>query len=90
MRLCLFTSGLAALALFAAMHLHAQATPTPDSESEVLKTPTGTTEVGVLTNAEYRIDVPSNWNRGLVVFYHGYSEAPSASRLNPCCAGGTP
>ncbi len=61
--------------------LRAQATPTA-SEPEVLKTPAGLTEVGVLGNAEYRIDVPANWNRGLVVFYHGYSERPFRFRLD--------
>ncbi|WP_419807176.1 DUF6351 family protein [Terriglobus sp.] len=62
--------------------LRAQAAPTPTSEPEVLQTPAGITEVGVLTGAEYRIDVPSNWNHGLVVFYHGYSERPFRYRLD--------
>lgn len=31
------------------------------------------TEFGTLNGAAFRIDVPDNWNRGLVVFYHGYS-----------------
>ncbi len=48
----------------------------------MLQTPAGTTEVGVLTGAEYRIDVPANWNHGLVVFYHGYSERPFRYRLD--------
>ena len=48
----------------------------------MLRTPAGITEVGVLTGAEYRIDVPANWNRGLVVFYHGYSERPYRYRLD--------
>ncbi|MGI4854159.1 MAG: hypothetical protein ACRYF4_08970, partial [Janthinobacterium lividum] len=53
----------------------AQASPIPTGEPEVLRTSAGLTEVGVLGRAEYRIDVPENWNRGLVVFYHGYSES---------------
>ncbi len=60
----------------------AQASPTPDSEPEVLQTPAGITEVGVLTGAEYRIDVPANWNHGLVVFYLGYSVWPFRYRLD--------
>jgi len=30
------------------------------------------TEFGKLQGAEFRIDVPDDWNRGLVVYYHGY------------------
>jgi pimeloyl-ACP methyl ester carboxylesterase len=30
------------------------------------------TEFGKLQGAEFRIDVPDNWNHGLVVYYHGY------------------
>ncbi len=33
-----------------------------------------TTEVGMLDGAEYRIDVPRDWNGSLVVYYHGYAE----------------
>lgn len=60
----------------------AQASPTPNSEPEVLTGPAGTTEVGVLGRAEYRIDVPAAWNHSLVVFYHGYSESPFRFRLD--------
>lgn len=56
--------------------------PQPTGEPEVLTVPSGVTEVGVLYGAEYRIDVPANWNRGLVVFYHGYSERPFRYRLD--------
>jgi len=31
------------------------------------------TEFGKLQGAEFRIDVPDNWNHGLVVYYHGYA-----------------
>jgi pimeloyl-ACP methyl ester carboxylesterase len=34
------------------------------------------TEMGTLQGASYRIDVPANWNRNLIVFYHGYSTTP--------------
>lgn len=30
------------------------------------------TEFGELQGAQFRIDVPENWNHGLVVYYHGY------------------
>ncbi|SEB76258.1 alpha/beta hydrolase [Terriglobus roseus] len=60
----------------------AQASPTPTGEPEVLKSSAGTIEVGVLGRAEYRIDVPANWNHALVVFYHGYSESPFRFRLD--------
>ncbi len=70
------------LALAGVREAKAQASPTPTGEPEVLKSAAGTTEVGVLGRAEYRIDVPDNWNRGLVVFYHGYSESPFRFRLD--------
>ncbi len=34
---------------------------------------TATTEVGTAGGAEFRIDIPANWNHSLVVFYHGYA-----------------
>ncbi|MDR3388261.1 MAG: alpha/beta hydrolase [Rudaea sp.] len=34
------------------------------------------TEMGTLGGASYRIDIPANWNRNLVVFYHGYATTP--------------
>lgn len=36
----------------------------------------GKTELGELNHAKFRIDVPDNWNRGLVVYCHGYSAEP--------------
>lgn len=38
----------------------------------VLTTAHAKTEFGKLQGAEFRIDVPDNWNHGLVVYYHGY------------------
>jgi pimeloyl-ACP methyl ester carboxylesterase len=35
-----------------------------------------TTEMGTLAGAAYRIDIPQDWNKGLVVFYHGYAVTP--------------
>lgn len=47
----------------------------------VLHTPVGTTEVGLLDGAAYRIDVPKAWNGSLVVFYHGYARSPVTFHL---------
>jgi pimeloyl-ACP methyl ester carboxylesterase len=33
-------------------------------------------EVGVINGAAFRIDIPDNWNGGLVVYCHGYNQAP--------------
>lgn len=41
---------------------------------QVLKGPQGTTEVGLLDGASYRIDIPADWNHSLIVYYHGYAE----------------
>ncbi len=43
-------------------------------DPDVLKTAAGSTEVGVLAGAEYRIDVPRDWNGSLVLYFHGYAE----------------
>ena len=50
-------------------------------EPRVLHSPVGTTEVGLLNGAPYRIDVPDGWNHSLVVFYHGYAEQPVTFHL---------
>ncbi len=34
------------------------------------------TEIGEINHAKFRIDVPENWNHGLVVYCHGYSSDP--------------
>ena len=44
----------------------------PQVKPTVLQTPVGTTEVGILDGATYRIDIPNDWNHSLVVYYHGY------------------
>ena len=53
-----------------------------DPEPEVLHTSAGTTEVGTLDTVPYRIDIPTNWNHALVVFFHGYSEGPYTYRAS--------
>jgi pimeloyl-ACP methyl ester carboxylesterase len=60
--------------------IHAQSLAT--TPPETLQTPTGTVEVGWIANAPYRIDVPTNWNHSLIVFYHGYSETPYLYKIN--------
>ena len=44
-------------------------------------------DIGTLQGASFRIDVPANWNRELIVFYHGYSITPmtfaAAEALSP-------
>jgi pimeloyl-ACP methyl ester carboxylesterase len=58
----------------------------PAAKPEVLHTAFGTTEVGLVDGAAYRIDIPADWNHSLVIYYHGYSEQPAtfaiAERLN--------
>jgi hypothetical protein len=53
---------------------------TPDGTPTIVKTASGTTEVGTLSAVPYRIDIPTNWNHGLVVFFHGYTEGPYTYR----------
>ena len=40
------------------------------------------TEIGTLNGASFRIDVPQKgWNRGLVIYYHGYEAKPRVFSL---------
>ena len=48
--------------------------PQKPIDPQVLEESGATTEVGLLNGAEYRIDVPADWNGSLVVYFHGYSE----------------
>jgi len=56
--------------------------PRPDPNPEVVRTAAGMTEVGTLAAVPYRIDIPTNWNHALVVFFHGYSEGPYTYRAS--------
>jgi len=44
-------------------------------------------DIGTHEGASYRIDVPAQWNHGLIVFYHGYSVTPvefkDGERISP-------
>jgi pimeloyl-ACP methyl ester carboxylesterase len=41
------------------------------------------TEIGTLNGAAYRIDLPDNWNGGLVVYCHGYNAKPVTYKEEP-------
>jgi pimeloyl-ACP methyl ester carboxylesterase len=36
------------------------------------------TEIGEINGAKFRIDIPENWNGGLVMYCHGYSPVPGS------------
>lgn len=47
------------------------------------------TEIGEINGAKFRIDIPENWNGGLVIYCHGYSSVPGAfkeQKLSPLFA----
>ncbi len=52
---------------------------------------TAATEIGRLREVAYRIDVPADWNRSLVVFFHGYAITPvtleEGERISPMFEG---
>lgn len=78
----LFVQNTPAAGLFALLLLiGAAGAQKPAAKPEILKTPMGLTEVGLVAGAAYRIDVPANWNHNLVVFYHGYSETPAVFHI---------
>ncbi|HSC13278.1 MAG TPA: alpha/beta hydrolase [Rhodanobacteraceae bacterium] len=40
------------------------------------RTQPASVETGTLAGADYRIDLPADWNHGLVVWFHGYAVTP--------------
>ena len=56
-------------------------------EPTVVQNAYGTIETGLLEGAPYRIDIPTQWNHSLVVFYHGYAEDPYEFRTVERLAG---
>ena len=51
----------------------APASPTPATAPPAPPVPV-TTEVGKINGASFRIDIPKNWNHGLVLYFHGYQQ----------------
>ncbi len=49
-----------------------------------------TIEVGTTAGADYRVDIPANWNHSLVVFYHGYALGPTHYNKSPASGAITP
>jgi pimeloyl-ACP methyl ester carboxylesterase len=41
------------------------------------------TEIGTLEGASFRIDIPDNWNHGLVMYFHGYEQKPLIFQAHP-------
>jgi pimeloyl-ACP methyl ester carboxylesterase len=41
---------------------------------------TAVTDISQLGGVDYRIDIPANWNHGLVVYFHGYAVDPVTFR----------
>lgn len=70
----------AALGL-SSLALHAASPVQKATQTQVLQSPSGLTEVGYVDGAAYRIDIPTNWNHSLVVFYHGYALKPASFHL---------
>ena len=70
-----------ALALLPVLSLSAATSSQKPTETRILRSPSGLTEVGILDGAAYRIDVPTDWNHSLVVFYHGYELHPASFHI---------
>jgi pimeloyl-ACP methyl ester carboxylesterase len=49
-----------------------------------------TVETGTLNGAAFRIEVPANWNRGLVMYCHGYHRAGTVPNLDSLTGGAKP
>jgi hypothetical protein len=67
----------------------ALACATPAAFTQTPAAPTATqasdikTETGDIDGAKFRIDVPMNWNKGVVVMNHGYSPEPRIPAAGP-------
>jgi pimeloyl-ACP methyl ester carboxylesterase len=46
----------------------------PEAAPRVVRSAKGLIELGTLDGAQYRIQIPADWNHELVVYFHGYSE----------------
>ncbi len=66
---------------------HAASSAPVPTHKQVLQSPVGITEVGLLSGAAYRIDIPMHWNHALVVFYHGYALRPVSFHIAAQLAG---
>lgn len=75
------TLPLAAVLLLSALPLRAATPVQKPTQSRILQSPDGLTEVGLIDGAPYRIDVPTGWNHSLVVFYHGYALHPESFHI---------
>jgi len=72
---------IAAVFLLFAPTVRAATSAQKPAQAQVLQSPAGLTEVGLIDGAAYRIDVPANWNHSLVVFYHGYALRPATFHI---------
>ena len=72
-----------------AAFLLAAATPALAGQATPVRASGPVGESGVLDGVPYRIDIPANWNGGLVVFFHGYRLAGEATALPYAAMGGT-
>ncbi len=72
---------IAAALVLSSLALHAASPVQKATQIQVLQSPSGLTEVGYVDGAVYRIDIPTNWNHSLVVFYHGYALKPASFHI---------
>lgn len=72
---------IAAALVLSSLALHAASPVQKAAQIQVLQSPSGLTEVGYVDGAAYRIDIPTNWNHSLVVFYHGYALKPASFHI---------
>lgn len=48
----------------------------PNKPKQIKPKLAASTDSGKLGNADYKIEIPVNWNHGLVIYCHGYSDKP--------------
>ena len=76
-----------AVLLLHAINLRAAPSVQKPTQAQLLHSPAGLTEIGILNGVAYRIDIPANWNHAAVVFYHGYALKPASFHIAERLAG---
>ena len=69
--------------LFLVLLLAATPVPAPATAQTASSEQANTVETGAINGAPFYIEIPKQWNKGLVLYTHGYSRRRSAALPPP-------